>query len=264
VSRPKWLEGRIHAFDLETTGVEVEEDRIVTGTWLTGSANGLESTTNWLVDPGVEIPTSASDVHGITTEHAREHGQPPQNAIEEMAELLCQAWVAREPVVIYNAPYDLSLFDRELRRHGRPGYPVGLLASVQDEDGIVCPPLVVDPLVIDKRLEKYVRGKGGRKLVNTCARYGIVLTDEEAHTSQGDTTAAWRLAWKMAHRMPISGMTIDELQEAQHDWHAVQARDFARYLSKSGKAEDAARVAAEAGQWPIRPFVEAPAESLPL
>lgn len=258
-----WLNGRIHSFDLETTGVDVETDRIVTGTWLTGSADGLESTTNWLVNPGVEIPKQASDVHGITTEHAREHGVAPQNAVEEIAELLCQAWVAREPVVIYNAPYDLTLFDRELRRHGRPGFPVGLLASVQDEDGQVCPPLVVDPLVIDKRLEKYVRGKGARRLVNTCARYGIVLTDEEAHTSQGDTTAAFRLAWKMAHRMPVSDMTIDELQEAQREWHTTQTRDFAWYLGKSGKPEEAERVLAEAGQWPLRPLV-VPEVALPI
>lgn len=260
MSRAPWLDGRIHAFDLETTGVEVESDRIVTGTWLTGSADGLESTTNWLVNSGVEIPKQASDAHGVTTEHAREHGRPPGDAVVEIADKLIDAWVAREPVVIYNAPYDLTLFDREMRRCG---LAAGLLANVVDADSEIHPPLVIDPLVIDKRLEKYVRGKGGRKLINTCARYGITLTDEEAHTSQGDTTAAWRLAWKMGHRMPVSGMTLVELQEAQRDWHATQARDFARYLGKSGKAEDAARVAAEAGQWPIRPLVEA-AQPLPL
>ncbi|HET9144117.1 DNA polymerase III subunit epsilon [Actinophytocola sp.] len=264
MSRAPWLDGRIHAFDLETTGIDVENDRIVTGTWLTGSADGLESTTNWLVDPGVEIPKQASDVHGVTTEYAREHGGDPREAVGQMVELLCQAWVAREPVVIYNAPYDLTLLDREMRRQDWPGYPEGLLASPVDEDGNVCPPLVVDPLVCDKRLEKYVRGKGGRKLVNACARYGIVLTDEEAHTSQGDTTAAWRLAWKMAHRMPISGMTLHELQEAQRDWHRAQARDFANYLAKTGKAADAERVRGEAGQWPIRPFVAATTETVPL
>lgn len=255
MSRARWLDGRIHAFDLETTGVEVEEDRIVTGTWLTGSAAGLESCTNWLVNPGVEISEGAAKVHGITNEYAREHGRPPAEAVVEIADKLIDAWVAREPVVIYNAPFDLTMFDREMRRHG---LAAGLLANVVDADSEVCPPLVVDPLVIDKRLEKYVKGKGGRRLVNTCARYGIVLTDEEAHTSQGDTTAAWRLAWKMAHRMPVSGMSLVELQEAQRDWHATQARDFARYLGKGGKTEDAERVAAEAGQWPMRPLVQVP------
>lgn len=262
--KPKWLNGRIHAFDLETTGVETETDRIVTATWLTGSADGLESTTNWLVNPGVEISKGASDVHGITNEHARANGRDPRTVIAEIAELIGQAWVAGEPVVIYNAPFDLTMFDRELRRYAYAGYPSTLLGIAQDEDGNVCPPLVVDPLVCDKRLEKYVRGKGGRKLVNTCARYGITLTDEEAHTSQGDTAAAWRLAWKMAHRPPINGMTIHELQEAQRDWHTVQTRDFARYLGKSGKAEDAERVAAEAGQWPIRPYASVTVESVPL
>jgi DNA polymerase-3 subunit epsilon len=261
VSYASWLNGRIHAFDLETTGVETETDRIVTATWLTGSADGLESTTNWLVDPGVEISKGASDVHGITNEYAREHGRPPGEAVLEIADKLIDAWVVGEPVVIYNAPFDLTMFDREMRRYG---LAAGLLANVVDGDSEVRPPLVVDPLVCDKRLEKYVKGKGGRKLINTCARYGIILTDAEAHTSQGDTTAAWRLAWKMAHRAPINGMTIHELQEAQRDWHTVQTRDFARYLGESGKTEDAERVAAEAGQWPIRPYVTAAAESVPL
>jgi DNA polymerase III subunit epsilon len=237
-----WLTGVIHGFDLESTGVDIEIARIVTGTWITVSSKGLESSTSWLADPGVEIPEGAAAVHGITTEHAREHGRPPAEVVAEMLDRFNEVWERREPVVIYNAPYDVSLLDREIRRH------LGL------PSGIGSPGPIIDPLVIDKRLEKFVRGKGGRKLINTCARYGIVLSAEDAHTSEGDTLAACRLAWKMGARAPVSGLTIHELQQEQRVWHAAQARDFAGYLRKQGKAEDADRVAAEAGTWPLRPL----------
>ena len=245
-----WLSGLLHGFDLETTGTDVETDRIVTGTWITVSAKGLESSTSWLADPGVEIPEGAAKVHGITTEHARAHGDDPAEVVAAMWDRLTAAWSSGEPVVIYNAPFDLTMTDRELRRHLPKAWADGL--------GEVGP--VIDPLVIDKRLEKFVRGKGGRRLINTCRRYGIVLTDEDAHTSDGDTLAACRLAWKMGARAPVSGLSLAELQEAQRDWHRAQTADYARYLSRQGKAEDAARVAAEAGHWPLRPL-PAPVES---
>jgi DNA polymerase-3 subunit epsilon len=243
-----WLSGRIHGFDLETTGTDVETDRIVTGTFITVSAKGMESATSWLANPGVEIPEGAAKVHGITTEHAREHGRSPVQVVDEMLQHLVEAWSRGEPVVIYNAPYDITLFDRELKRHLDPRTDLGEIGPI------------IDPLVIDKRLEKFVRGKGGRRLINTCRRYGIVLTDDDAHTSEGDTLAACRLAWKMGSRAPVSGMSLDELQTAQREWHANQARDYAGYLRKQGKPEDADRVAAEAGTWPLRP-APAPVES---
>lgn len=246
--RADWLNGLIHGFDLETTGIDVETDRIVTGTFITVSAKGLEFSTSWLADPGVDIPEQAAKVHGITTEYARKHGRSPLQVVDEMLQRLVEAWSRGEPVVIYNAPYDITLFDRELRRHLDPRTDLGEIGPI------------IDPLVIDKRLEKFVRGKGGRKLINTCRRYGIVLSEDDAHTSEGDTLAACRLAWKMGSRAPVSGMSLAELQEAQRDWHRAQTLDFAGYLRKQGKHEDADRVAAEAGTWPLRP-APAPVES---
>jgi DNA polymerase-3 subunit epsilon len=244
---PDWLKGLVHGFDLETTGTDVETDRIVTGTWITVSAKGLESSTSWLADPRVKIPEQAAAVHGITTEHAREHGRDASEVVVEIGRKFEQAWSAGEPVVIYNAPYDVTLFDRELRRHCDD---VGVYLLTAEGEGLGP---IIDPLVIDKRVNKYVKGKGGRKLINTCARYGIVLTDDDAHTSEGDTLAACRLAWKMAHQPPVCGLSLAELQQAQREWHAHQCCDFADYLAKQGKAEDAARVRAEAGTWPLRP-----------
>mgnify|MGYP002652042991 CR=1 FL=1 len=62
-------------FDTETTGTNVERDRIVTVALVHSVGPGRENETvaTWLIDPGVEIPEPAQRVHGISTEHAREH-----------------------------------------------------------------------------------------------------------------------------------------------------------------------------------------------
>ena len=69
---------------------------------------------DWLVDPGVEIPTEATAVHGITTEQARELGMDPARAVVPRSSRSCAACsTAASRVVVYNAPYDLTLLDRE-------------------------------------------------------------------------------------------------------------------------------------------------------
>jgi DNA polymerase-3 subunit epsilon len=65
-----WHTKRLAAFDIETTGVNPESDRIVTAAVsLLGGGQPAEHL-SWLVDPGIEIPAGASSVHGITTERA--------------------------------------------------------------------------------------------------------------------------------------------------------------------------------------------------
>ena len=54
-----WHRGPLAAFDIETTGVSVSRDRIVSAALI--HPNG--QTTQWLSDlDGAEIPTAASDV----------------------------------------------------------------------------------------------------------------------------------------------------------------------------------------------------------
>lgn len=70
-----WISGPLLAFDLETTGTDVETDRIVTAAVVRLEADGSVSRERtWLLDPGVAIPEQASAIHGISTERARAHG----------------------------------------------------------------------------------------------------------------------------------------------------------------------------------------------
>jgi DNA polymerase III subunit epsilon len=55
-------------FDLETTGVNPNTDRIVEIAYLKVYPNGNEETKTYRVNPGIPIPKEASDIHHITDE----------------------------------------------------------------------------------------------------------------------------------------------------------------------------------------------------
>lgn len=55
-------------FDLETTGINIAKDRIVEISMLKVYPNGNKESKTWLVNPVIEIPKEASDIHGITNE----------------------------------------------------------------------------------------------------------------------------------------------------------------------------------------------------
>ncbi|HEY9354551.1 MAG TPA: exonuclease domain-containing protein, partial [Nocardioides sp.] len=175
-----WHLGRMCGFDLETTGVDVETDRIVTACVVgCGGGPATESRT-WLADPGIEIPDGAAQVHGITTERARAEGRPAADVVAEVVTALASAARDGEPIVAMNAAYDLTLLDRECQRHG--------IKSLWDyTDSIPC---VIDVKVLDKHIDRY--RKGSKRLEDLCQLYGVRL--DGAHSADGDAIAACRVA----------------------------------------------------------------------
>jgi DNA polymerase-3 subunit epsilon len=218
-------------FDLETTGIDVESSRIVTATVAVLDADGeVVERADWLLNPGIEIPEGATNVHGITTEHALRHGRMAVDGVAEIVATL-RAHLARGlPLVAYNAPYDLTLLNRESMRHGIPP--------------LVTPSPVIDPLVIDKAVDKYRKGK--RTLEVTSAFYGVTLDD--AHDSGSDAIAAGRVAQAIARlHAPSLPSTIAELHALQVTWCREQAESFQEYMRRG---RDPLFVAA--GGWPER------------
>ena len=182
-----WHEGRLAAFDVETTGVHPASDRIVTAA-VSLVGGGLESVSrDWLVDPGVEIPTGATNVHGITTEMARRDVRPSAESVEEITTLLAEQVLAGVPVIAFNARFDLTMLDREARRHG----VVPLVDRVGGPERM----LVVDPHVLDKQFDRFRKGK--RTLTAVCAHYRVPLTAADAHAANADALAAARVAWRL-------------------------------------------------------------------
>jgi DNA polymerase-3 subunit epsilon len=232
-----WITGPLAAFDLETTGTDVETDRIVTAAVVRVEPDGAVSAERtWLLDPGVVIPEQASAIHGISTDQARAHGVLASSAIEEIAGAVAEVLRSGTPLVVMNARYDLSLLDRECRRYG--------LESITERLGTVPSP-VVDPLVIDKHVDKYRKGK--RALHALCAHYGVSL--EDAHDARADAVAAARVVRRMGEKhQPVGAMSLTDLHGLQVRAAAAQSASLQAYLRRTTNPTAVVEAA-----WPVIP-----------
>ncbi|MER0448969.1 exonuclease domain-containing protein [Streptomyces sp. Edi4] len=233
-----WAGAPMVAFDLETTGTDIETDRIVTAALIGLDADGrTERERTWLVDPGIRIPAQAIAIHGITTEHARAHGAPKAAVITEITRAICEVLDAGTALVVMNARYDLSLLDRECRRIGVAPLTERLRAT---------PSPVIDPLVLDKHADPYRKGR--RTLQALCAHYGVAL--EEAHDAAADAAAAARTARRLGETYAsIGSLPLADLHALQVRAAAEQAASLQRYLRRTSDATAHVEPA-----WPVVPF----------
>ncbi|MFC9815614.1 3'-5' exonuclease [Streptomyces virginiae] len=228
-------------FDLETTGTEPGESRIVTAAVVEVRGGAVHARRAWLADPGIPIPEGASAIHGISTERAVAEGRPVREVADEVAEALVAHWRTGAVVVAYNAAFDLTLLSAELARHGLP--------SLADRLGGEETGPVVDPLTIDRAVDRFRRGK--RTLEAVCGVYGVTL--EEAHDAGADALAAVHVARAIAERHPqVAELTPADLHARQGTWHARWARDFQSYLRRQGTPDAVIDTA-----WPLRTPVPA-------
>lgn len=186
------------SFDLETTSVDPREARIVTSALITIDGATTDKV-EMLADPGVEIPQSAIDIHGITNEKARADGRSHDDVLDETVRRIKDGWAAGRTLVVYNAAYDLSV----------------LLALTNGSFTVTGP--VFDPYVVDNNKDPYrkTKGKGGRTLVAVAEHYGVPF--DGAHEATADAMAAARVAWKMANKYypDIQQLSDDDLMEYQ-------------------------------------------------
>ncbi|CAL9591572.1 3'-5' exonuclease [Streptomyces sp. enrichment culture] len=231
-----WHRELLIGFDLETTGTDPREARIVTGAVIEVRAGEVLGRREWLADPGVEIPADAVAVHGISNERAAAQGRPADEVADAIADVLVTYWRTGVPVVAYNAAFDLTLLSAELHRHGLP--------SLRERLGGQEPAPVIDPYTIDRWADRYRRGK--RNLEAVCAEYGVPL--DSAHDACADALAAAGLARAIAERhAKVASLGAAELHRRQIEWYAAWAADFQSFLRRKGDAE-----AVVDGAWPLR------------
>lgn len=223
-----WHTARRVGFDVETTSRFPAEARIVSAamTIVDPADPGSPRIREWLIDPGVDIPAETTEIHGISTDYARAHGEPAADAVAQILVELSQEFDAGSAVAIMNAPYDLGVLRHEAQRYGC-GFPDPLT--------------VVDPLVMDKQVDKYRRGK--RRLGDLCAVYGVELLG--AHSAAPDAIAALEVAEALAVKYPQLQGPAAELHSLQVRWKAEQAADFQEYLRRTRPD------AVVEGSWPV-------------
>jgi DNA polymerase III subunit epsilon len=209
---PDWSK-RLGVFDLETTGLDLSDARIVSAAVAVLNANGqvVPEPGEWLLNPGIAIPEAAAAVHGITTEIAREQGVDAATGVAQILAALNELFQDGLAVVAFNAPYDFTILHNEALRHGlKP---------------LVAEP-VIDPLVLDRAMIPRRRGK--RTLSVLTADYGVALVD--AHNSTADAVAAGRLAQRQAARFAELKLPAAQLHRRQIEWSLAQEQDFAEFM----------------------------------
>lgn len=245
-----WADGVLVAVDTETSGVDVENDRIITACVILIQPGREPHVHQWVINPGVPVPQSATDIHGLTDDYLREHGRPPGECIGEIVQALARGWVGGI-VVGYNLAFDLTLLDRECRRHlGRELTILGPIA---------------DGFVLDRHIDKYRRGS--RKLTAVAEHYGCALNG--AHDATEDALAAARVCWRIVReraddkpevrdrRRAVAEMDVRALHRLQVQAKAEQAAGLQDHLR--GKARDAGQSVAEveaicvSPHWPMIP-----------
>jgi len=220
-------------FDLETTGLDVTQARVVTAyVGVLDAGGAVASERSWVADPGIPIPEIAASVHGYTTERAQAEGRPAVEVVGEIVESLRELFTAGTPVVAYNASYDFSLLHHDAIRNGI--------------DPLDNPRPIVDPMVVDRKVDQFRKGK--RTLQAACDQYGVELG--AAHDAGADAVAAGRVFRAIQQQFadtPELRLSPPDLHDSQVEWARLQAESFAKWLASKG--ETSRRVGD--GVWPV-------------
>ena len=272
-----WRDRPMLGIDTETTSPIPEEARLVTACAGLATSNGW-APREWLYTQPEPIPAGSTAVHGVTTEWANEHGTDPAQNLTDLVTDLYRAWDSGMTVVIYNAPFDTTVIDRNLRIHGLP--PLEIRGPI------------VDPLLLERATDpdKYLK-KGPRhaRLAEIYKALGIDANPDEAgapgwytlrithyrhfgrdmdgtsHGAGADARAACRLAWSLASRLlvradwsktgdgerryqPFGAWPLPELHDLQVQLYEEDRLSFAAYRARKGEPLDDVNT-----HWPLRP-----------
>lgn len=225
---PHWSQRCLWSFDLETTGLDPRRDRIISAALMYVDPAGAAVIPSYtcIIDPGVPVPAEASAVNGLTTERVRAEGIRPAAALDYICGLLIRCRHEGGPLCIMNAPFDWPFLVAECARHG-----------------LAAPPIVpiFDPLVVDRHVDPY--RKGGRRLADLCAWYGVTL--DQAHEAGADAIAAAQVARALVARNgELLGPTPHDLHTEQIGWYRTWRDGLNAYWVRSGSTR---RVT---GSWP--------------
>jgi len=176
------------AFDLETTGISTNSDRIVQLALIGSNSKGEPINYETLINPRRAIPNGASQVHGIFDSDVK--GLPDfSNYAEEI-----HGMIEDSVIVGHNVrQFDMPLLENEFRRIGKlPPRPRAIM----------------DTLEIVRR----VKLPRPHNLGSLCQRHGISL--DNAHTAAADAAASLLLFWKLTiDHSPMFRKSLKEVEQ---------------------------------------------------
>lgn len=225
----------IITLDAETTGPNPLTDKLVTLFIGKMDANGIFlEKQDLLFNPGIDIPVEASNVHGITTEKAAKDGIHPDDHAATL--LAIRNYLVQNkalPLVVYNAPFDLTLLNLAFAAHNIP---------VINFDEF----FVFDPFVVDKAHDKY--RKGSRQLADVAVVYNVKVDPTKTHTADYDCYLTGSIALKLLSYSQYAARTPEIWMSVQKAEKKEQANSLETYLRKI-KNDDSIVIS---GEWPER------------
>ena len=195
-------------FDLETTGVNIATDRIVEISILKVFPNGNKESKTWLVNPEIEIPRGATEVHGITNEKV-----VTEPIFKELAPKVNDMISGCDLAGFNSNRFDIPLLAEELMR---AGYDF----DMQNREAI-------DVQVIFHKKEQRTLGAGyqfycGKEL-------------EGAHGAEADTNATYEILLAQVDKYDDIGNTVAAL--SAYSTHGKRA-DFAGFILMNDEDEE--------------------------
>lgn len=202
------LEKPLVFFDLETTGVNIGTDKIVEISILKVFPNGNKESKTWLVNPEVEIPKSASDIHGITNEKV-----VTEPTFKELAPKISEMIEGCDLAGFNSNRFDIPLLAEELMR-------AGIDFDMKNRKAI-------DVQVIFHKKEQRTLSAGyqfycGKEL-------------EGAHGAEADTNATYEILLAQIEKYEDIENSVDALSEFSS--HTKRA-DFAGFILFNDKDQE--------------------------
>lgn len=197
-------------FDLETTGIDIVKDRIVEISILKIYPNGNKESKTWLVNPTIPIPSTASELHGITDEKVAN-----EPTFKEIAKQIYQM-IKDADLAGYNSDrFDIPLLAEEMLRAGVDEFDFGNRVTV-------------DVQTIFHKMEQ-------RTLSAAYKFYcGKELTD--AHTAAADTYATYEILKAQLDR--YEDVLENNVKKLSDFTYRKQIADFAGFIGYNAAGEE--------------------------
>jgi DNA polymerase-3 subunit epsilon len=191
--------------DLETTGINITNDRIVEIAIVKIQVDGSQQIKRKLINPTIPIPKASSDVHGITDEMVKDAPTFKQVA-NELKQFMDNCDMGG-----YNSNrFDLPLLIEEFSR-------AGITFNIDGRK-------MVDVQKVFHQMEQRTLGAAYKFYCNK--------TLEGAHGAEVDATATWEILEAQIERYPNLGDTVETIVKFTGEDDIV---DFARRFVKDDK-----------------------------
>ncbi len=195
-------------FDLETTGINIANDRIVEISILKVYPNGNKESKTWLVNPEMKIPKEVTEIHGITDEKVAK-----EPTFADLAKEINRLIEGSDLAGFNSNRFDIPLLAEEFLR-------VGVDFDMKNRVG-------VDVQVIYHKKEQRTLG--------AAYQYYCGKSLENAHSAEADTNATYEILKAQLDRYDDLENDIKFLNE--YSSHKKRA-DFAGFLMFNEKDEE--------------------------